>query len=431
MNGRECVAETVQLPEPLLSSLKDLLDGLSVSQRELADLAKISHGTVSNALQGRTVRVDRLRPLVEALSDVLRQKRKNDALTDDVDSAGQTVLAQARTLLGGAVEFAGMARPGGPLHPNADNRLPRGRFEADLLDALPVKPGRTNLPVIMGIYGPPDSGKSTMLLRVVAEASAQGMAVARLDCTKLTVDEFYPLLARSVAREVGEASAASRLSWEADRTMREQTFLEILVDLRRGRAIPPLLIAVDHLSKMRDVDFVDDFIRLCGRFKSESVMTNASLLVAWTALSVEALMSIRESTEMFSPHIHLEWFDGDERDSLLASYEIASDRIAHDVLDLFGGQPFLTHLAVNMRAEGLPWATVAEVAREGEGQFGQHLKQLQKAIEGIAPTTDRGAVRDLLQGLFVIGSDHRWRSKYYEEQRELIDVCRQWLTPSP
>ncbi len=355
---------------------------LNLSQADLSDMAGMSQGAVSNCLQGKVVRVESLHRLLSAFAAAVASAPERGVSTERAADL-QKVIEAARRSVDGSSESAGyLARPGGPMPEEAANRIRRPE-DQQLLAAL------ADAPFTAAVTGPPECGKSTLLQLLAAEARRRGFAVAEFDAAMVAPsgteisdaerlsDAFFRELAEEVGRTIGERPEVKERWTRFD-------LLRFLKDTRLRRPAPPLLLVVDHASRIQPA--IEELIQVCRSLDAQKGRTQMSWAIEISDLPVGDPAVGVLSRLAPSPQVALGFLAQPQVQEIAALYDLRDEGRVRELWNWFSGQPFLTHAALTRWRDSLlsattsdmddAWRAVVQEVDSAAFEFGRHLSRV-------------------------------------------------------
>lgn len=380
------MASSTVLSAEIRSRLETVRRILGLSQKQLADLAGISQGNVSNCLKGRSVRLDSVRRLLNAFAAAATSEQ---GLSLVQETEMQDAVDAARRSIDGCIESQShLARPGAPMPENATNRIERA-VDKKIRQAFGTGP------FTAAVVGPPESGKSTFLGLMAAEAQRRGFSVVEFDARHMLPSaepveeaeeedltaEFFRELAYEVASTLGSEDQE-----EHRRVDGRLAFFRFIIKIRRKRPVPPLLIIVDHASELPPA--LLDLAQLCRSMGAKKGATQVSWAIEASSHIPTTRVGVLSRLNP-SPLAAVTLFDRGEILKLGEAYEVEDFDIIDDLDSWLCGQPFLTHTALSLLAEVLgsesvdrenAWGQVKSKIELCQGSFAQHLSRIRDGV---------------------------------------------------
>jgi hypothetical protein len=282
----------------------------------------------------------------------------------------------------------------------------------------------------MRIDGAPQSGKSTLLRLAERAALNLGMNVTYFDDAALDAavrdkraEHFFFRLAQELAVSWGE---------ETPTDVSSATDLKnFVMSTRRRSTRDKAIVIVDVPSDLPGVA-QEELLETCRVLKSHASDLSLSWLLALQPPYERKTNWYRSSRGYFYPFLKLKPFSESEANDFLQRYPKAAEttEVLRWLLDLFGGQPFLTHVAIEMIDHGETMESVEYLALQRLDSFGVHLRRMEEAL-GVdlasalrKPETDDGTdendrafLSDLAIATYVESSGvtrRSWTSRLYE-----------------
>jgi transcriptional regulator with XRE-family HTH domain len=358
---------------------------LGLSQAELSSMAGLSQGNVSNCLQGKVVRIESLHRLLSAFAAAVASATERGVPPEHAAELQKVIETARRSVDGASEEAVYLARPGGPMPENATNRIRRPEDQL-LLGAL------DDAPFTAAVTGPPESGKSTLLGLLAAEARRRGFAVAELDAMMILPpgkeeasdedgdlsDVFFRELAEEVGRTLGERPE-ERQRWT------RFDLLRFLKDTRLRRPAPPLLIVVDHASRIELA--LEELVQVCRTLDAHRGRTQMSWAIEASDLPGNHRLGVLSRLAP-SPLVELGWLTPDQLKEMAKLYGVDDRSRLDELWSWFLGQPFMTHAALtrfrdlsSVMGDEASWLQVREeLEGGGDIELSKHLKRLRARI---------------------------------------------------
>jgi hypothetical protein len=246
------------------------------------------------------------------------------------------------------------------------------------------------------IKGPRQMGKSSLLMRVVRDAIADGKRVALLDFqliddqTRANADLFYRRFASSIAEQFDLPDTVARF-WDEGLTNPQNCTRyverEILKALRQ-----PCMLAIDETDSMFRSTFSSDFFAM---LRSWHGLRPNPTRQAWRHLDIVLSTSTEPEFFIDRPHespfnvgltLPLDDFAPEQVASLNARHPrpLAEDNVAR-LYGLVHGHPYLTRKALYILAGTTPTASPQHFfdhATDDSGPFGDHLRYYLLRLQG-------------------------------------------------
>lgn len=406
------------------SALNAASDLLQIKQEELAEVAGVSQAWLSITLSGKRPKrdVDNLTRLAQALLRLLAEKRTSDEI--DVNQIDELTRPLERlSVLSKQQGQYFVSAPGRAVPSDALNYVPRALDSMidDCLDGGDLS---------MYIVGPFQAGKTSLLLRLRDEAKKRGFETAYFSCTSLAKPRFFsdstsvfrlrPRLSEEEAnREVESFFRALKdtlaTAWglnpssqldEADfPTWAEKVLkfgpnhrgLVILDDL--GYLSPLLRHRINQ--SIRIVKNTNSFVSFArglvepapiilegkkeiGRVEPAIILSSLSPTTS-ISLFPSNVPAISSSSKIYGGSPFDWWFTKEQLRDLMMRLEIDLGDDFENLYELYGGQPFFSHLvAVNACAELKKKNTAfTDYVKESEVQwpaFEQHMNLIRVTL---------------------------------------------------
>jgi hypothetical protein len=266
------------------------------------------------------------------------------------------------------------------------------------------------------IKGPRQRGKSSLLVRYLAECKQHGKQIVLIDLQQVG-DELatYPDFLRSLA-----TAMIGDLQLEVtEPTVRKQNDLTRFVqNTILAKAGSPLVLAIDEVDRVSNRPYKTDFF---GMLRSWHNQRASPQTAAWLnldlalVLSTEPNLLIQEAYQ--SPFnvghtIELDTFTREQCHEMNRQYPANQLKPSdvEELYDLLGGHPYLTRVAYHRVHVGtLTLPLDLRDAADAQGPFGDHLRAM---LSKLAPTPElTKAFQRIIAGKSVDDSDvHRLRS---------------------
>jgi transcriptional regulator with XRE-family HTH domain len=415
---------SVTLTPNLASRLNRVRGLIGVSQETLATDAHVAQGTVSTLLSGKKpVRANYARTVVLAVQQAVEKHIESASPSEDEATELRRPVSEALAFVEGRnQERARLALPGGAIQPDAGNRVVRKAIEDLILRGL------DSHQAAMRIDGSPQSGKSTLLRFAERGALRQGMNVTYFDDAALDavvrdkrVEHFFGRLTQELAVSWGEATPTE----SPDANGLKQFVLRSRKRSARDKAI----VIVDVPSDLPGLA-QEELLETCRVLKNQS---DLSWLIALQPPYERKTDWFKRSRGYFYPFVKLKAFSQSEVREFLESYPKAAEdtELLSWLKRLFGGQPFLTHVAIEMIDHGETRQSVERLALQRLDSFGVHLRRMEEALgpdlvsalrrpeaDDRTDEEDREFLSELAIATFDVDSKgvirRTWASKLYE-----------------
>ena len=278
------------------------------------------------------------------------------------------------------------------------------------------------------IRAPRQTGKTSLLMRGIHYARAQGINVVFLDFQSFGSEQFTSLdlflqeFAQSICDELDLDEDIIEQAWQGSRSPTKK-----LTRFMEKHVLPafdePVVLAMDEADGLLQTDFYKDFFGLLRSWHNRRASREA-----WEKLNLALVIStepylliddIHQSPFNVGLYLGLEDFDQTQVRDLNARHgSPLDDHHLPELMALLNGHPFLTRLALyKMVTEDMVWAELKESAPTDYGPFGDHLRhqywiihdkpELKNALRDIILTQccpDEKSLFRLLQAGLIKGS---------------------------
>lgn len=291
------------------------------------------------------------------------------------------------------------------------------------------------------IRAPRQCGKTSLLIRGVAQARRQGARLVLLDLQALeeqyfaSIDTFLRYVATLVLMRLRLDPALAEQAWRGPLGASDKlTYL--LEDQVLAASQTPIVLAIDEADRLLKTSFHNDVFGLL-RFWHNSRALNPlwEQLDILMVISTEPHLLISDVTQSpfnVGSRLTLDDFSPAQVADLNQRYRAPLPaRDLPELVELLGGHPYLTSKALyTLSTERMGWAELRDTAADPRGPFGDHLRRylwllndqphLREALRLIAA---RGRCPDellfyrLMQAGLVSGADAqacRYRCRLYE-----------------
>jgi hypothetical protein len=279
------------------------------------------------------------------------------------------------------------------------------------------------------IRAPRQTGKSSLLIRGIAQAQQQGSRVVALDLQPVderylqNLDAFLQYFANFIVTRLRLDPAEVERAWRGALGPSDKlTYL--MEEYVLPQADANVVLAIDEADGLLKTDFHDSFFGLLRFWHNNRAMSDLwERLDILMVISTEPHLLIGDVTQ--SPFnvglkIALEDFDAAQVRDLNARYRSPLDeRTLPALTDFLSGHPYLTRKALfTLLNENMTWDALVAAATTPKSPFGDHLRrylwllrdqpQLRGALKQIIASgrcADETAYYRLLQAGLVKGAD--------------------------
>jgi hypothetical protein len=378
----------IRLTERHQQTLSAAVDETGMSQR---DLAKYVGGGMTQPILVRALNGDRktidaslLDRLATALLILLKNRKKENLLSVGFPESdvfdGLTEMTSGR--LDQKIEYVA---PGSPVPSTAPYYV--RRTIDDELDSLLQKPAFTTC-----LTGPPDTGKTSALLRLIINARAAGFEVVYFDCQTI---RYMNVKAERAVRAVDACCVDLAALMSAEFGLRQpsrvknlHTFKVWLREAISAQAQMRRLLVIDHLlalGKTAALILLDELVRPVHNDRTADHYPAPSILVeAIGGVSgLEEWIEISSASHVMNPKLKTEFFSHSEVERFLDAVETKVS--VEQVWNHSNGQPMLTHAAAQCDEEAF--------ARYRE----RHLETMRNLVRGMG-TKAKNQIQLIAQG---------------------------------
>ena len=322
--------------------------------------------------------------------------------------------------------------PGGTMRPDDPFYVARPQDEA--LQRQLHHPGS-----IVTIRAARQTGKSSLLMRGVQAARAQGQQTVYLDLQRMDHDrlgdqnEFLHYVASFLARQLRLDNQEVERMWRSSFGPQDRlTYL--LEDTILPALNAPLLLALDEADRLLQTGYYTDFFGLLRAWHN-----SAAYDALWQKLSLVMVISTEPYLLIPDPNqspfnvglkLYLQDFDRAQLHDLNRRHnEVVQPPEFEAFRQLFGGHPYLTRKAMyTLLVEKQTWPELQQIAATDHGPFSDHLRRqlwllhqepaLQQALRQVIRQNrcddEASRFRLLRAGLIKgAGSDYRCRCDLY------------------
>ncbi|MEZ4658285.1 MAG: AAA-like domain-containing protein [Caldilineaceae bacterium] len=270
--------------------------------------------------------------------------------------------------------------PGGAVRPRAEFYVERAGD--DLLRRELAKPHGTTTT----IRAARQAGKSSLLVRGVAQARQQGSHVVYLDlqplepATLASLDTFLRHFATSIVTQLRLDPAQVDKAWRGGLGAPDKTTY-LLEDYVFPAVDGQIVLAVDEADRLLGASFQDTFFGLLRSWHN-----NRALNEQWENLDIVLVIStephlliqdVTQSPFNVGQKIRLDDFDAAQVQALNERYrQPLGDAELPDFMAFLGGHPYLSHKALyTLVTADVTWPALKAAAVAGDHSFGDHLRR--------------------------------------------------------
>jgi DNA-binding winged helix-turn-helix (wHTH) protein len=242
---------------------------------------------------------------------------------------------------------------------------------------------------IVLVKGARQVGKTSLLARGLQRARASGAGVVLTDLQALnlahpiSVESFFLMLAKSIARALDLAVAPSR-EWDDDLGP-SQNFADFMRRELLGKITKPLVWGLDEVDRLFTLDFGGEVF---GLFRSwhnsraldpEGPWARLTMVMAYATEAHLFITDLHQSPFNVGTRLTLEDFTVEQIAELNRRYgsPLRSPAELERFFDLVGGHPYLARRGLHeMAARDVSLDALERQADHDEGPFGDHLRRL-------------------------------------------------------
>lgn len=232
------------------------------------------------------------------------------------------------------------------------------------------------------IWGPRQSGKSSMIVRALKKSQESGRHTVMIDFSALGGASFPQVLftlASIIAKQLKiNSPEAERYAHSGFNP--QYAFAEFLSDISM-----PSVIALDEIDFLQSIGALDTFFRMLRAIiSSQSVgeAKNIFFLVSSVLSPIELIEDDLSSPFNIGHNIRLSNFSDEEATSLITQSRIRLfPKDIEAILSLTGGQPYLIHRTAYLLDNGKSLSELIDESCRLDGPFGTHLHMLQSVVE--------------------------------------------------
>jgi AAA-like domain/TIR domain/CobQ/CobB/MinD/ParA nucleotide binding domain len=236
------------------------------------------------------------------------------------------------------------------------------------------------------IKGPRQTGKTTLLLRMLNEAAASGKRVAYLDFhlfdreTLSRSRRFFRQFCIWLTEQLGVENRVWEYFDEGDKSPIQMCTDYVESYLLQQEELLPVVIAMDEVDRLAPTPFAEDFFSMLRSWHnlraSEEAWGQVSIVMATSADPYTFIRDVSRSPFNIGTVIELADFTPEQTDDLNRRHGLPLTR--HELrqfTELVGGHPYLVRRALYLIADRkLLFSDLLEHAAEEDGPFGDHLR---------------------------------------------------------
>ncbi|MCO5297099.1 MAG: AAA-like domain-containing protein [Fimbriimonadaceae bacterium] len=319
------------------------------------------------------------------------------------DEYGQTPGAAAAAALDapewrvpGALDWEASAREGHPanqegVEPEAaasGGAVPAGsRLYIERAADRRVEEAMGEQEAVVLVFGPRQTGKTSLVARAAGRARGAGHAVAVTDFQALSRSEIersatlYRALVHSLATQLGLTYEPSWNEW-----IGPNSNLDALVESLLRQVEGPVCWAMDEVDRVFGTEYADDFFGLVRSWHNRRALDpdgpwkRLCLLISYATEAHLFIADLNQSPFNVGVRVSLRDFTESEVAELGARYGVGDPLHSAAVWKAACGHPYLSQRAFAFLARGGTTEELAAKVADDEGPFGEHLRHLWEAI---------------------------------------------------
>lgn len=242
-------------------------------------------------------------------------------------------------------------------------------------------------PVVL-VFGPRQTGKTSLLARSASRLRREGVSVAVTDFQSLSKAEFespttlYRALVHGLSAQLRQPYEPSWNEWLGPNS----NFDELtggLMQQTEGR----ICWVMDEVDRIFGTAYADDFFGLVRSWHNRRALDPAgpwkriTLLMSYATEAHLFIKDLNQSPFNIGIRVNVTDFTKSEVTELGSRYSEQLAGLAEEVYEVTHGHPFLARRAFSFLAEGRSVAELSEVAPKADGPFGDHLRRFHEAVE--------------------------------------------------
>jgi len=318
---------------------------------------------------------DTTRSTLELKQSILEDKLPNDETLhmDDVSPAEKgfpTVIVKPLNDLGS---------PGGTTPYQSPFYIERDS-DRDAIQVLQEMNGIT-----LTIKGPSQTGKSSLLNRIMTEAKKRGMKVAFVDFQAIDnsaierSDIFYRQFCNLLSLELGVEDRTEEF-WKNPLGQVQKTTNYVNKHLLKELQDTQLLLGMDEVERMFISPFRSDFFSMLRSWHNSRARggdwTRFNIALVTSTEPYQLIADLNQSPFNVGTVVELKDFTPFQVVDLNQRHgsPLSSEQVAK-ISELLGGHPYLTHMALYLTAsKRATFDDIVKTACEDDGPFGDHLR---------------------------------------------------------
>jgi hypothetical protein len=352
------------------------------------------------------------------------------------DRAGQAQPVQPPGAYADPQFIESLDAPGGTVRLDSDFYMERSA-DATLRRILARQRGGTTT-----IRAPRQTGKSSLLIRGMTQAQAQGSKPIFIDLQPVdsiileNLNRFLRYFATTIVDKLKLDPRPVDRIW-AGPLAPTNKLTEVIEEYILPQSSTKIMLAIDEADRLLNTDYRNVVFGLIRSWHNNRVLNdlwdNLDILMVIATEPNMLIEDISQSPFNIGLTIALEDFDPEQVAELNARYRSPIEvNNLPELIELLGGHPYLTSLAFYTKlTENVTWEQLTRSAASDKGPFSDHLRryswllrdrpELQAAIKEISARgscSDERAFFRLLQAGLVKGADNRacaFRCRLYAE----------------
>jgi AAA-like domain/TIR domain len=236
------------------------------------------------------------------------------------------------------------------------------------------------------IQAPRQTGKSSLLIRGVAQSQERGNKVVFLDLQPVDdlflqgLDGFLRYFAGIILTKLGLDIDRLEHAWRSPLGPPDK-ITSLMEGYVLAQSSAKVVLAMDEADRILNTTFHDSFFGLLRSWHNKRAMSEVwDKLDIFMVISTEPNLLIRDMHQSpfnVGKKIILEDFNAQQIEELNTRYQaILQERYLPALLELLNGHPYLTSRALyTLLTEDIAWQQFTRVAGAEKGPFGDHLRR--------------------------------------------------------